>query len=669
MKKNLSPVLGLLILALGIGCGIPLHAQSVDYGSLESLFGEPITTGATGTPQRASEVAADMTIITADEIRQSGQRSLPHVLSRVAGLNILQEGANTWDVGVRGYQQPYQPRLLVLIDGRQVFIDDYSRMNWDNLPVNVDDIRQIEVVKGASSALFGSNATGGVVNIITYSPIYDKSNVASISVGTQNALIGDATGTIGLGNFGGVKISAGGLDMDEFSSPRPAGELPGLTRPTHRYITQNSVFQAGEGLQFNTHADFTEKNGQEAHYGYGVLPVKTTSYSAGGGFDWQTSIGLIRNTNYINHYYLGVAGSLPITTGNTLIVSQFEDQFKLGADHTLRAMFEYRHKDFKSNNAPYQFPRLSENSYSVGGTWLWQINDKWSMTNALRVDHNDMEMNGNLVAGSFYPQAAYTQSFDTIAANSGIVYKLTDMDTLRATYGRGVQNPSEIESGWNNVLQIFPGFMLDEEGNPNLNPTIVQNYGLGYDRKIPEIMSVGKVSAYYEVNDNLKAGAPSGTSGFSANGIVGQAINVGTSKGWGGEVEVKGKSPSGFRWDGSYSYQTIRDNNLVAATLNYAKSAPQHHFRGLLGYTTGPWEFDVNGQYVTSTAMLRSVVTNTAAVEVATSGYASFGGRVGYAINDHVTLATSLYNLTTNATTSAYPDVERQALMTLTGRF
>ena len=54
------------------------QAQSVDYGAAEQMFGEPVTTSATGTPQRATDVPVDMTIITADEIRRSGETGLPY---------------------------------------------------------------------------------------------------------------------------------------------------------------------------------------------------------------------------------------------------------------------------------------------------------------------------------------------------------------------------------------------------------------------------------------------------------------------------------------------------------------------------------------------------------------------------------------------------------------
>src|SRR6266567_3083663 len=92
-------------------------AQTVDYGSFQSLFGEPITTSATGIPQRAKDVPADMTILTADDIRHSGSRSIPEILRQVPGIDVMQTGSQSYDVGVRGYNQAFKPRLLVLLNG------------------------------------------------------------------------------------------------------------------------------------------------------------------------------------------------------------------------------------------------------------------------------------------------------------------------------------------------------------------------------------------------------------------------------------------------------------------------------------------------------------------------------------------------------------------------
>ena len=116
--------------AMLLTAGGTAHAQSIDYGALESLFGEPVTTSVTGSPQRASEVPASMTIITADEIRRSGARDIPGILRHVAGVDVLQWTNDQADVAVRGYNQVFSPRLLVLLDGRQVYTDYYGYTPW-----------------------------------------------------------------------------------------------------------------------------------------------------------------------------------------------------------------------------------------------------------------------------------------------------------------------------------------------------------------------------------------------------------------------------------------------------------------------------------------------------------------------------------------------------------
>lgn len=657
-------------------------AQNIDYGSLEDLFGEPISTSATGTPKKVSEAPANMTIITADEIRQSGSRQIPEILERIPGLDILQTGLSVFDVGVRGYRQPFQPRLLVLVDGRQVFLDDYSRTAWENIPVNVDDIRQIEVVKGASSALFGPNAAGGMINIVTYSPIFDKNNVASFRGGTQDTLTGDATTTFG-GSWGGTKFTLGGLTAKEFSTFRYPLDQP-ATRPMHRYMTNSSVFNINSGLSAFTEATFSDSAGNTADEMNGCLMGKQliTTYSVRGGGNWQSPVGLFTLDNYLNHSYISIDeptdGGAPYVSTVDLISSQLRNQFKIGTDHTFRASLEFKHKKFKMKGAQLlepQSPELSENLYGIGGVWHWDINNQWTLTNALRYGHLDMEETGTLMASSVNTYSDYSHALNDISANSNLVFTPTDMDTLRLGYGRGLQVPSLINSGYS----LFQNFGTDDnpylslwEGNPKLKPTVVQDYSFDYTRKIPDLFSFAKLSVFYELNQNLVSPlCEIGTVTIGGTDYpYGKSINVGSSKGYGTELQIKGKHPDGYRWDASYSFTRIIDSPEAAENMGYQDSAPQHHFRLGLGYTTGSWEFDGFGQYASSTDMFRSPDGGWTWPAMHAGDYYSFSGRIGYAVDKRFTLAVSGRNLNQSIIkTSPYPALERQIYLTLTGKF
>ena len=199
----------------------PAGAQTMDYGSLEQLFGEPVTTSATGSPQRVTEVPANMTIITADEIRRSGARDIPGVLRHVAGVDVMQWTAADTDISVRGYDQAFAARTLVLIDGRQVYADFYGFVPWSALPIELSAIRQIEIVKGPNAALFGFNAVGGVINIITDNPRYSDVNTASVIVGTPGLAGASGVATFKLGAAGAVRLSGSLMSGNEFATPIP----------------------------------------------------------------------------------------------------------------------------------------------------------------------------------------------------------------------------------------------------------------------------------------------------------------------------------------------------------------------------------------------------------------------------------------------------------------
>ena len=166
----------------------PVDAQSPDNGILAEIFNEPVTSSATGRPQLVSEAPANMEIITQDEIRRSGATTTSDVLAFLPGVYVRRYGINDFDVGIRGYDQPDNPRLLVLVNGRKVFEQAYGHVPWAEIPVQLEEIRQIEVIKGPNSALYGFNAVSGVINIITYDPMIDAVNAATLGGGTQSYL-------------------------------------------------------------------------------------------------------------------------------------------------------------------------------------------------------------------------------------------------------------------------------------------------------------------------------------------------------------------------------------------------------------------------------------------------------------------------------------------------
>lgn len=201
------------------------QAQSVKHAELEQLFGELVTTSVAGKPQRASEAAGSIVIITRDEIRRFAADNIPGLLKAHAGIDVVRWTAGQTDVALRGGVRPNNPSLLVLVNGRQVYLDHYGITNWNGLGLQLEEIQQIEVVKGPNSALFGFNAATGVINIITVNPPHTRQATATAVAGNEGRARASATmaAPIAEGRLG-LRLSAGFETADELDALK-AGSL------------------------------------------------------------------------------------------------------------------------------------------------------------------------------------------------------------------------------------------------------------------------------------------------------------------------------------------------------------------------------------------------------------------------------------------------------------
>ncbi len=141
---------------------------------LPSEWERPIDPGAT-IPSKVKRPLArapsTVTVITADQIRRSGARFLTDVLRLVPGLEVQRLSSTESNVAARSYNDDSSSAqgILCLVDGRQVYNEFLGSVVWETLPVSLDDIERIEVIRGPGSFLYGPNAMHGVVNIVTRS--------------------------------------------------------------------------------------------------------------------------------------------------------------------------------------------------------------------------------------------------------------------------------------------------------------------------------------------------------------------------------------------------------------------------------------------------------------------------------------------------------------------
>lgn len=142
----------------------------------------PVVLSASRLVQPAQEAPAAVTVIDRDMIRASGARQIAELFRLVPGFQVSYRNGHSPIVTYHGLADPYARRLQVMIDGISFYSPAYGGVDWYGLPIAIDDIEHIEIVRGPNGASFGANAFTGMVNIITREPAAgDPSDVAATS--------------------------------------------------------------------------------------------------------------------------------------------------------------------------------------------------------------------------------------------------------------------------------------------------------------------------------------------------------------------------------------------------------------------------------------------------------------------------------------------------------
>lgn len=656
-------------------------AQTVDYGGLQDLFGEPVTTSATGKPQKASEAPLALEIITDDQIRRMGVASLPEVLGRISGLSRWQ-GTRYWaDVGIRGRNTAYNPTLLVLLNGRQVYIDVYGYTDWTLIPVQMEEIRQIEIVKSPTTALYGFNAVSGVINIVTYNPQYDDVAQAGVIGGTD--AYGRAYGfkTLTVSEKANVRISASKERFSEFdlrsktnfvqNSIATTGNDTFHDADTEKFMA-DGLLQLNDTTQLRLESAYAESGGSDVQpFLYAVQNDKTLWSGKASLTSDTASWGLVEANFYVNNYSGSYGQGFNLDMDNQIAVAQLQDLFKIGTDHTFRLQGEYRRNQMESDEVIAPGAELSYQVLATGGMWNWAITPGLEWTNALRVDHLMLERDGPLLVPTpLSSNDDFNQHLTDYSVNSGIAWKASERDTWRASYGRGIQAPSLVQFGL--TAPSGPGVAFI--GDPTLEPIVVEQYEIGYDRRVTPIDGQFRSSLFYKQTSDIISFAANNY--FSAPNFVFQSGVIGDSATAGLELTLQGKIQPAWNWDVSYVYQKTADDLMPVATLfpspvalRYEDVIPHHVLKGHVGYTVGQWETDLYAEAASSfDAVIGAGLGNYSLQHL--DGYYTLGGRVGYTFENAFTLALQGADLVQARVANNYGmENERRLFLSLSKRF
>lgn len=655
------------------------HAQSFDYGSFEAMFGEPVTTSATGSPQRVSEVPVDMTIITADQIKRSGETNLARVLNRVAGIGVTEWASEAQDVTFKGYGS----KLLVLVNGRQVYMDHFGMTTWSAIPVQLNEIRQIEVVKGPNSAIFGFNAVGGVVNIITYNPMYDNVNVVEAKVGTQNYKEISGVTTVKPNDKVAMKFSGSGMGAKEFDDNRLTGtEADFRVDPKSGKANASMFAKVNEGGMLETEFTYSEATLNEMYPMYVMDKSEYRNYTSKIGYSLESGLGM---TDFIAYRNTVEAGLMEDRVDyskaeNSLSVVKLQHLLKPAANHAVRVSAEYRENEM--NVSPENRDAHLEYAVTSGGVmWDWALTDKISWMNAGRFDHFTMERTGDLIA--HYTNSDYDRTIDRASYNSDVVYKATDVDVIKLGASRGYQLPSIVDFGFSKTVANAPapGATLYILGNPYMDPAEVTSQELNYQRKIAEINGDAKVSVFHQQTKHLKSTPYAGAGYISAIDAAHYYVefeNIGDSRAYGANLSMSSQVTPELKLTAAYELQTTKDKIPANVTANryptdFEHTQPKNSIKVGASYTKGKYEADVFATWQQKYQLMRVTTTTTSI-----SGYelwtipshVNMTVRAGYNIDDTTNVSLTGMNVTSSdQVVSSGPEVERRFVLALKKSF
>ena len=177
--------IALILVSAGVR---PLPAQEANYDlaalSLEELMEIEVTL-ASRRPQKVSESAAAIAVVTRDELQRAGVRTLPDALRLVPGMQVGQIDANKWMVTARGFAGLFSNKLLVLMDGRSVYTPLFSGVFWESQDVLIEDLDRIEVLRGPGGTLWGANAVNGIINIVTRDAVESRGTYVEAGGGRE----------------------------------------------------------------------------------------------------------------------------------------------------------------------------------------------------------------------------------------------------------------------------------------------------------------------------------------------------------------------------------------------------------------------------------------------------------------------------------------------------
>ncbi len=504
-----------------------------DFSLQPAQYEEMTVVSSSKIETRLIDSPATISVIPVAKLENSANTNFGDVLRELPGVNVVQFSARDINVTAREETSSLANTQLTLLDGRTIYLDFFGIVLWDFMPANSSEIKQIEVVRGPASAIWGANAQTGLVNIITKTPRELQGTTLSLSYGTigrdiegsdlddGNSYGMDLTHAGVVNSTWSYKVSAGYFDSDAWA--RPVGTVPfdperGTGGFPYPAFENTDTFQPKLDIRFDQELG----EGERLIYAAGTAETEGIIHSGIGPFDIQSGSRLSYGKVSYERGALSLKFFANLLDGEAVNLLTADT-----SGNPINFIFKTDTYDFEVGHVT----ELNENHVlSYGGNVRFNQFDLSLAPGEDERNEYGAYLQDEMVYGTFRGViGARFDKFDSIddvivSPRITLMYQPSDQHTVRLSYNEAFRAPSLIENYLN--LQIvsavldlglidpslagveFP-IITDVFGNRDLVEDSLEAYELGYTGIFGETV-VGIAAYRNDTDDNLNFTNPPG---------------------------------------------------------------------------------------------------------------------------------------------------------------
>jgi len=555
----------LLTAAVLSAVSIPAYAaERTENAAATRVHTDEIVVTASRTEQEVKETPSAVEVITRADIDKMGAETLAQALKLAIGIDIQENAMVGNRSAIRGMNTN---QTLILVDGRRVRTENtIETMNYYELQrINMDDVERIEIVRGAVSSLYGSEALGGVINVIRKRPAKAQASLTLDWTTRQS----DQGIRLDSGKIGKWAFSTSFKHMDV----RQRGTNAGSNMYGKKYFFNiDGRMDVAQNKWLDVFFDYLKEDlymkdsltqGTSYDHDRFSTGVKYSGRDRRGDYELQTYYTYFDKNQRTRNRASGGLNSFDDMRYNSLIFDG-RRSMQIAPNHLLTLGGEYRKEDYESTRirgsrrktlegVTNQFGDSSMNYAALYLQDEWVASPRWLLIPSIRWDYNDVF--GSEVTGKL-----------------GTTYKINKGLRFKANVGTAYRAPtaSELYFDWRHT----PNARMDVHiiGSPNLKPEKSFNFDIGIEAERGK--TSGKLSYFHNKVEDLINTNPVITPlpGFPPRMLATVTYqNVDSATIQGIELEAKQDLGSGFALRGLYTYLDAQDDKKNTRLMGRAR--------------------------------------------------------------------------------------------------